>query len=169
MRTAATSYYYLTDADGSVLGLVNNTGTLVAGYNYDPTGNRYLNNGLSLSQPYQFQGAYLDPTGLYAMGARSYDPTLARFTPTDPSGKETNPYAAFGNNPANNNDPRGTFSFGNFLKGTGAALGSVAAGITTVSTAPACTTIVGCAPTIAAAGGTLTAGGVTYDYYAKAF
>ncbi|MEW1865676.1 RHS repeat-associated core domain-containing protein [Streptomyces sp. NPDC088194] len=114
MRTSGKSYYYLTDADGSVLGLVDNTGTRVDAYTYDPAGNaRTLTQ--NTPQPYRFQGAYLDPTGLYKMGARYYDPTLTRFTQTDPSDQETNPYTAFGNNPANNTDPNGTFSLSGIL------------------------------------------------------
>ncbi|MFJ2955436.1 RHS repeat-associated core domain-containing protein [Streptomyces sp. NPDC087270] len=61
------------------------------------------------------------------MGARSYDPTLARFTQTDPSGQETNPYTAFANNPANNTDPNGTFSL---LKDFETAFVSAAFGLT---------------------------------------
>ncbi|MER7776715.1 RHS repeat-associated core domain-containing protein [Streptomyces sp. NPDC096191] len=30
----------------------------------------------SVPQPYRFAGAYADPTGLYKMGHRYYDPTL---------------------------------------------------------------------------------------------
>jgi RHS repeat-associated protein len=62
----------------------------------------------ALAQAERF--AYLDPTGLYKMGARYYDPTLARFTQTDPSGQETNPSAAFGNDPVNHTDPNGTWT-----------------------------------------------------------
>ncbi|MFF7173051.1 RHS repeat-associated core domain-containing protein [Streptomyces pseudovenezuelae] len=40
----------------------------------------------------RYSGAYLDPTGLYKMGARYYDPHIGRFTQPGPSGQETNPY-----------------------------------------------------------------------------
>ncbi|MEU0025124.1 RHS repeat-associated core domain-containing protein [Streptomyces sp. NPDC006335] len=40
-------------------------------------------------QSCRYSGAYLDPTGLYKMGARYYDPQLGRFTQPDPSGEET--------------------------------------------------------------------------------
>ncbi|MFG2322322.1 RHS repeat-associated core domain-containing protein [Streptomyces sp. NPDC048568] len=46
----------------------------------------------SVPQPYRYVGAYADPTGLYKMGHRYYDPTLGRFTQPDPSGQEKNPY-----------------------------------------------------------------------------
>ncbi|MEJ1200443.1 RHS repeat-associated core domain-containing protein [Streptomyces sp. CCNWLW238] len=45
----------------------------------------------AVPQPYRYTGAYADPTGLYKMGHRYYDPTLGRFTQPDPSGQETNP------------------------------------------------------------------------------
>ncbi|WP_346346930.1 RHS repeat-associated core domain-containing protein [Streptomyces sp. MBT27] len=54
-------------------------------------------------------GTYLDPTGLYNMGARSYNAHLARFTTTDPSGQETNPYLYAAGDPINYNDPTGLF------------------------------------------------------------
>ncbi|SHN36166.1 RHS repeat-associated core domain-containing protein, partial [Actinacidiphila paucisporea] len=120
MRTGGTSYYYLTDAQGSVVGLVNAAGTKVDTYTYDPTGQARTTTQTT-PQPYRFQGTYLDPTGLYKMGARYYDPTLGRFTQTDPSGKETNPYTAFGNDPANHTDPNGLFGWpevGSLVVGT---------------------------------------------------
>ncbi|WP_433894230.1 RHS repeat domain-containing protein [Streptomyces sp. CA-111067] len=108
MRTGGKSYYYLTDAQGSVLGLVDNAAHRVDTYTYGPNGLPRAGVSETVPQPYRFQGAYLDPTGLYKMGARYYDPVTTRFTQTDPSGKETNPYAALGNNPVNNTDPNGT-------------------------------------------------------------
>ncbi|MFF8633592.1 RHS repeat-associated core domain-containing protein [Streptomyces pilosus] len=41
----------------------------------------------SVPQPYRYAGAYSDPTGLYKMGYRYYDPSLGRFTQPDPSGR----------------------------------------------------------------------------------
>lgn len=113
MRTAGSSYYYLTDAEGSVVALADNAGNRVDNYQYDPTGGAHTGPTTTetVPQPYRFQGTYLDPTGLYKMGARYYDPTLGRFTQTDPSGQETNPYTAFGNDPINHTDPNGTYSF----------------------------------------------------------
>ncbi|MFF7360761.1 RHS repeat-associated core domain-containing protein, partial [Streptomyces sp. NPDC008125] len=55
-------------------------------------------------------GAYTDPTGLYKMGARYYDPTLGRFTQPDPSGQETNPYLYAEGDPINRTDPSGLYS-----------------------------------------------------------
>jgi RHS repeat-associated protein len=90
-----------------VLGLVDASGHRAATYTYDPLGK-----ARTTTQTYRFQGTYLDPTGLYKMGTRYYGPTIGRFTQTDPSGKETNPYLAFGADPVNHTDPNGTFSLG---------------------------------------------------------
>ncbi|MBD0740126.1 hypothetical protein [Streptomyces sp. CBMA29] len=74
MRTGGKSYYYLTDADDSVLGLVNNTGSRVYTYAYTPAGVADTTTE-TVPQPYRFQGTYLDPTGLYKMGARPINHT----------------------------------------------------------------------------------------------
>jgi RHS repeat-associated protein len=111
----------------------------------------------TVPQPYRFQGTYLDPTGLYKMGARYYDPTLGRFTQTDPSGKETNPYLAFGADPVDHTDPNGTLSLGDVfnikdayqalsdgLNGdTRALLGDLAGAVTGVLVESACNFVIG--------------------------
>jgi uncharacterized protein RhaS with RHS repeats len=50
----------------------------------------------------------LDPTGLYKMGHRYYDPQLGRFIQPDPSGQEANPYLYAEGGPVNRIDPNGT-------------------------------------------------------------
>jgi uncharacterized protein RhaS with RHS repeats len=68
------------------------------------------------------------------MGARYYDPVTTRFTQTDPSGQETNPYAALGNDTVNNTDPNGTskvcdvITEGSGTAGAGIGFASEAAG-----------------------------------------
>ncbi|MEV5320308.1 RHS repeat-associated core domain-containing protein, partial [Streptomyces sp. NPDC052687] len=89
-------------------------------------------------QPFRYTGAYLDPTGLYKMGHRYYDPQLGRFTQPDPSGQETNPYLYAGGDPISNSDPNGLFLqaavdvVGDALTGfdAGTALGHFAQGDT---------------------------------------
>ena len=58
-----------------------------------------------MPQPFRFTGTYLDPTGLYTMGARSYDPHLGRFTQPDPSGQEANLHLYAGGDPVNPHRP----------------------------------------------------------------
>ncbi|GGU62666.1 type IV secretion protein Rhs [Streptomyces daghestanicus] len=111
MTTGGKSYYYLTDATGNVVGLADATGKRTHTYAYGPTGLPRTTPTEAVPQPYRYAGAYADPTGLYKMGHRYYDPSLGRFTQPDPSGKEANPYLYAGGDPINNSDPTGLFSF----------------------------------------------------------
>jgi RHS repeat-associated protein len=107
MTTGGKSYYYLTDATGNVLGLADDTGKRTHTYAYGPTGMPRGTTAETAPQPYRYTGAYADPTGLYKMGHRYYDPSLGRFTQPDPSGQETNPYLYAAGDPINNTDPTG--------------------------------------------------------------
>ncbi|MFJ1588460.1 RHS repeat-associated core domain-containing protein [Streptomyces sp. NPDC088197] len=79
-----------------------------------------------MPQPYRPQSTYLHPTGPYKKGARYYYTTPGHFTQTGPSGQETNPYAAFSNDPISHTDPNGTFILGDTM---GIVLGT-AVGVT---------------------------------------
>ncbi|HZH27287.1 MAG TPA: RHS repeat-associated core domain-containing protein [Azospirillaceae bacterium] len=107
MTTGGKSYYYLTDATGNVLGLVDDAGKRTHTYAYSPTGLPRGTTTEAAPQPFRYTGAYLDPTSLYKMGARYYDPQHGRFTQPDPSGQETNAYLYAGGDPINNSDPSG--------------------------------------------------------------
>ncbi|MEN8656137.1 RHS repeat-associated core domain-containing protein, partial [Streptomyces sp. 21So2-11] len=110
MRTGGKSYYYLTDATGNVLGLVDEAGERTHTYAYSPTGQARTTPTEKIAQPYRYAGTYADATGLYKMGARYYDPTLGRFTQPDPSGQEANPYLYAAADPVNNTDPTGLWT-----------------------------------------------------------
>ncbi|MFJ8298267.1 RHS repeat-associated core domain-containing protein [Streptomyces sp. NPDC094447] len=158
VRSDGKSFYYLTDATGNVLGLVDEAGKRTHTYAYSPYG---TNNGApveSFSQPYRYAGTYLDPTGLYKMGARYYDPHLGRFTQPDPSGQETNPYLYAAGDPINHSDPTGlswvsaiaegagdvTEAISNGLNGDTDALWGQAAGIATgIAIESACAFVAG--------------------------
>ncbi|MFK0195891.1 RHS repeat-associated core domain-containing protein [Kitasatospora sp. NPDC090308] len=114
-RNGAT-YHYLTDAQGSVTTVVDNAGQQVDAYTYTPYGTARTTTE-TIPQPWRYTGAYLDTTGLYKMGARYYDPALARFTQPDPSGRETNTYAYTGGDPVNYTDPNGTSFLGGVIGG----------------------------------------------------
>jgi RHS repeat-associated protein len=62
----------------------------------------------------RFKARELDPTGLYYMRARYYDPALLRFISQDPSGDMSggNAYAFVRNDPVNLSDPSGLCSPG---------------------------------------------------------
>ncbi len=74
---------------------------------------------------------HLDPSGLYKIGQRYYQPTTGRWTQTDPLNRSTNPtnppeaspYIYVGNNPINYSDPTGMSHIGC----TGAMVASFAA------------------------------------------
>ena len=111
-QTDGTSLYYLTDAQGSVVAMVNTSGTKVASYSYSPYGEaRSASGTASATNPLRYTGGYLDSnTGLYKLGYRYYDPSIGRFTQPDPSGQETNPYSYASGNPVNRVDLKGLAS-----------------------------------------------------------
>ncbi|MGW0649014.1 RHS repeat-associated core domain-containing protein [Streptomyces umbrinus] len=115
MTTGGKSYYYLTDATGDVLGLVDDAGKRTHTYAYGPTGLPRTTPTEAVPQPYRYAGTYQDPTGLYKMGHRYYDPQIGRFTQRDPSGQENNTYLYAAGDPVNNSDPAGLFSFSDLL------------------------------------------------------
>ncbi|MGW1976852.1 RHS repeat-associated core domain-containing protein [Streptomyces sp. NPDC001889] len=116
MTTGGTSHYYLTDAVGSVVALVDGAGTKVNTYAYSPRGVKRATTAETVPQPYRFAGGYQDPTGLYHYAARYYDPHIGRFTQPDPSGQEKNPYLYAEGDPVNRIDPTGLLSFGDIAE-----------------------------------------------------
>ncbi|WP_305000340.1 RHS repeat-associated core domain-containing protein [Kitasatospora sp. SolWspMP-SS2h] len=136
MTRSGATYHYLTDAQGSVTTVVNSAGQQVDAYTYTPYGTARTTTE-SVAQPWRYTGAYLDPTGLYKLGARYYDPALGRFTQPDPSGRETNAYAYTAGDPVNHTDPNGLenspLEYVNFALGT---VGAVAGIVGLVATSP---------------------------------
>ncbi|HET6859639.1 MAG TPA: RHS repeat-associated core domain-containing protein [Streptomyces sp.] len=126
MTTGGKSYYYLTDALGSVIGLADETGTKVSTYSYSPRGATRAATSETVSQPYRYAGGYQDPTGLYHFEARYYDPNIGRFNSPDPSGQEKNPYLYAEGDPVNRIDPSGLLSLGEGLGLAGTAIGLAA-------------------------------------------
>ncbi|MFH8336296.1 RHS repeat-associated core domain-containing protein [Streptomyces sp. AM6-12] len=130
MRRGGSSQYYLTDAQNSVIGLVDASGKRTATYTYGPYGEPRTNTGTQ--QPFRYTSTYLDPSGVYKMGARYYDPSLGRFTQPDPSGKESNPYLYADGDPVNRVDPTGTTDLGGLIAGIG--VGAIAGVVATLAT-----------------------------------
>ncbi|WP_435189412.1 RHS repeat-associated core domain-containing protein [Streptomyces sp. bgisy126] len=128
MTTGGRSYYYLTDALGSVVALADEAGTKVNTYSYSPRGVRRAETSEQVPQPYRFAGGYQDPTGLYHFAARYYDPHIGRFTSHDPSGQEKNPYLYAEGDPVNRIDPRGTLSLGGVMDTVGTVGDVIAVG-----------------------------------------
>lgn len=85
MQTSAATYYYSLDPQGSVVELTDAHGQLAAAYHYDAYGAVTTVGPSAPANPLLFQGGYLDAdTGLYALGARNYDPSTGRFSQRDP-------------------------------------------------------------------------------------
>jgi len=103
-----TVYYYQQDQLGSTRILTDASGTPVASYNYDSSGNITSQTG-TVSNPFLFAGQYRDAeSGLYYLRARYYDPSTGQLISRDPKLSSTwAPYAYVGDNPINASDPSG--------------------------------------------------------------
>jgi RHS repeat-associated protein len=114
--------YYLRDAMGSVIALADESGARVARLDYDAFGNVRGSAGSASGLPvetagdFRYHGMWMDPTGLYYVRARSYDPVTGRFVSKDPvEGSQTipetqHPYAFTLNQPTLRRDPSGEYS-----------------------------------------------------------
>jgi RHS repeat-associated protein len=126
-ETMGTStYYYLTDMQGSVVAVTDGIGTVKNTYSYNPYGNTLTSTG-SVTNPYRYDGGYYDTsTSLYKFGVRYYNPSTMRWTQLDPSGQNPG-YVFAGDDPVNQFDPSGTESLGSYLEayGTGCAAGAI--------------------------------------------
>ncbi|WP_245555383.1 RHS repeat-associated core domain-containing protein [Baaleninema simplex] len=121
---AGNPVYYLTDAMGSVIGLVDGNGQEVAEFRYDSFGNLQTPEALSegLGGDFRFQGQWLESnTDLYHFRARYYDPETGRFVSRDPVEvietvpESSNPYQFVYNNPLVYSDPTGEIPLGDLL------------------------------------------------------
>ena len=167
-------YYYLFDGLGSIVGMTNSSGALVATYGYDAFGNLgggTVQNGLV--NPWGYAGGYTDKTtGLIKFGIRFYDARTGRWTQATPIGgslqeaTEANPYVYAGDDPINNFDPNGAncITFAEFFAGATILLGALTLGILIYAIAFAATA--GVFATIA--GVALTEAQVYYIYAAVA-
>lgn len=84
-----TTYYYLKNAQGDIVGIVNTSGTVVVSYTYDAWGNVIsvtgtMANTLGALNPLRYRGYVYDAeTGLYYLQTRYYDPSMGRFICVD--------------------------------------------------------------------------------------
>jgi len=126
------TYFALTDHQGTVHALADETGAIVESYRFNAWGrvlgvydsnNQQLNNS-QLGNRYLFQGReYSWNTGLYNFRARWYDPITGRWLSNDPIGISggLNQYVFCSNNPVNMTDPLGLWGvqFGGLKIGSG--------------------------------------------------
>ena len=108
--STGTITYLVSDALGSVRGVVSSAGSLTASTAYDAWGNPETTGGLTAETPFGFAGGYTDPTGLIYLIGRYYDPATGQFLSVDPMVQETGqPYAYTDDDPVNAVDPMGLF------------------------------------------------------------
>jgi RHS repeat-associated protein len=104
---AGSPAYYHGDGLGSIVGVSDSTGTLIATNRYDAWGNVTASTGTTAQ--YGYTGREPDATGLVYYRSRYYDPQIGRFTQPDPKGfiDGLNQYAYVMNSPVNYVDPWG--------------------------------------------------------------
>jgi RHS repeat-associated protein len=120
-------YFALSDQHGSVRQVMDESGTVVNGYAYDPWGSPLAAPAFeAVGNPIRYAGYWWDAEiGRYYCWARYYDPLLERFLSRDPqSGSFMEPYELHRylyclNDPINRLDPDGEFSFGDITVGSG--------------------------------------------------
>ncbi|MDD2600934.1 MAG: RHS repeat-associated core domain-containing protein [Kiritimatiellae bacterium] len=85
------TYYALADANGNITEYLNDSGTVVAHYEYDAFGNTSASSGDMVDDfVFRFSSKYLDAeTGLYYYGYRYYDPVTGRWLNRDPKGERS--------------------------------------------------------------------------------
>ncbi|GAA3064357.1 RHS repeat-associated core domain-containing protein [Actinokineospora globicatena] len=154
-KVGTARYNVVVDPQGSVLGLVDTSGTLAGSYTYTPYGGVSPSGAAATANPFRYLSGYTLDGGLTLLGYRYYNSSWARFTSPDPTSQERNAYAYAQSDPINNSDPTGAStgsSVGAFLGG----LAGTVIGGALVASCPA-TAGLGCAGAVAVVGG-LTAG-----------
>ncbi len=116
------TYYYITNLQGDVIALVDESGNLAATYTYDAWG-KSINTGyldcIASANPLRYRGyVYDNETGFYYLQSRYYDPVKGRFISPDavdvltatPMGlTDKNLFAYCDNNPVVRADSGGDF------------------------------------------------------------
>ena len=112
-------YYYLRNAQGDIVKLIDASGASVVEYTYDTWGKEVQTTGslagtLGSFQPFRYRGyVYDEETGLYYLQSRYYDPTTGRFISADTllsTGQGVlghNAFAYCRDNPSSRFDPEG--------------------------------------------------------------
>ena len=142
--TGSIRFYFVFNAQGDVVQLLDSWGNVQANYSYDTwgrctatdsNGNALSSDSIGMINPFRYRGYYYDnETGLYYLQSRYYDPVVGRFLNAD---SQLNPqqgsigcnmFAYCGNNPVSKEDPTGhAFMF--VTAAIGAVVGAVAGGI----------------------------------------
>ena len=132
MQINGTTYYYVANLQGDVMGLVDTSGNSVASYTYDPYGKVLTATGtLAEKNPLRYRGYYYDSeSSLYYLLSRYYDPAVRRFINADSyasTGQGIVGYNMFSycsNGPIIRSDPGGNFGILGII-----AVGAVVGGL----------------------------------------
>lgn len=146
-RSDCGTYYYVTNLQGDVVAILDETGTVVVEYTYDAWGKLLTTEGtlkdtLGYINPLRYRGYVYDHvTGFYYLQSRYYDPEIGRFISADSVMSDvggdmlgSNLFAYCLNNPVNRTDPNGNWSMPNWLKITIGVAATVAAVVVAVGT-----------------------------------
>lgn len=109
VQQGTTKFFYTRDHLGSIREVVNNSGSVVARYDYAPYGRRTKLSG-TFDSDFGFTGHYFHaPSGLHFAPFRGYSADLGRWLSRDPIGEAggINLYGYVFNNPVNWLDPLG--------------------------------------------------------------
>jgi RHS repeat-associated protein len=82
-------HYFMSDLQGSVLGMFGSSGAHKGGYSYSPYGQvRSIGTDTAMTtNPIRYVGGYKVDDNHLKLGARYYDTSNGRFTQLDPSGQ----------------------------------------------------------------------------------
>ena len=109
VQQGTSKFFYTRDHLGSIREVVNNSGSVVARYDYDPYGRRTKLSG-TFDSDFGFTGHYLHaPSGLHFAPFRAYSAEFGRWISRDPIEEEggVNLYGYVASNPVNWVDPLG--------------------------------------------------------------
>ena len=134
-------YYYITNAQGDVIRLVDINGNVAASYRYDPYGKAISALGSHANiNPLRYRGYVFDhETGLYYLQSRYYDPEIGRFINADAlvsTGQgllSNNMFAYCLNNPVSGYDPTGHWNWSVFTTVVATLVATVTAIVTIVT------------------------------------
>ena len=87
------NYYYIEDANGSIIALTDSNGSIANTDTYDPWGQTTTSTGITANS-FGFDQGFQSQGGLYHFGHRYYDPTAGAWTQLDPKAHPTDPTQA---------------------------------------------------------------------------